>query len=154
MAIMMLNSINIITMLHGFIFRLTFLLFSDIIPHMTNDEKFIAIVERLKAEDWCDEPAYISVLVIINYLDELQKLGLIYGVSCSMTERGKRVAAIVDEFNWSPSDEEIDRYVNDMVEKENQNTFSFLIKRYRDHKEELKEELMEESKKYKESDEV
>ncbi len=107
---------------------------------MTTDEKFKAIVERLKAEGWCDEPAYISVMMIIHYLDQLQKEGI---VECAfnMTELGGRIAAICEEFDWQPSDIEIRNFCDEMVEERDRPAFCHMIKQWRDNREGLLEEF-------------
>ena len=109
---------------------------------MTNEEKFKAIVERLKAEGWCDEPSYISVMMIIHYLDQLQKEGI---VECAfnMTELGRRIAAICEEFDWQPSDIEIRNFVDEMVEENDRSAFRYMIQKWRDDREELLKEFAE-----------
>ena len=107
---------------------------------MTNEAKFKAIVERLKAEGWCTEPTFISVMMIVNYLDQLSKHGV---VECAynMTENGQKVAAICEEFDWKPTDEDILRFVTEMVEDTDRAAFAYMIKRYRDDKEKFVEEI-------------
>lgn len=107
---------------------------------MTNEDKFKAIVDRIKAEGWCTEPTFISVMVIINYLDQLQKTKVIE-CAFSMTETGKNIVAICDEFDWKPSDEDIIRFVTEMVDEPDKTAFAYLIKRYRDDKEKLLKEI-------------
>lgn len=113
---------------------------------MTDKQKFKAIVERLKADGWCDDPDYISIMMIIHYLDQLQEHGL---VTCAfnMTEAGKRVASICEEFDWKPSDKDIAKFVNEMVENDSKDGFFYMIKRFRDDR----EKLLEEVKKFKET---
>lgn len=109
---------------------------------MTNEEKFKAIVERLKAEGWCDDPSYVSVMMIIHYLDQLQKEGI---VECAfnMTELGRRIAAICEEFDWQPSNIEIQNFVDEMVEKQDRPAFCHMIQQWRDNREGLLEEFAE-----------
>lgn len=113
---------------------------------MTDKQKFKAIVERLNAEGWCDDSNYISLIMIVHYLDQLQSYGL---VTCAfnMTDSGRKVAAICEEFDWRPSDEDIVKFVSEMVEDDSKDGFLFMIKRYRDNR----EKLLEEVKKFKES---
>lgn len=113
---------------------------------MTDQEKFKGIVERLKADGWCDDPMYISVMVIINYLDQLQEMKLIES-PFSMSPVGKKIVTLVDEFDWKPSDPDVQRFVSEMVEEDHRVPFTFLIKRFRDNK----EEFLEEVKKFRES---
>ena len=114
---------------------------------MTTEEKFTAIVERLKADGWCDDPNIVSVMMIINYLDKLEKEGL---VECafSMSDKGRTIAAICEEFDWQPSDLDVRRFIDEMVEKEDGPAFSYMIKRWRDDR----EGLLEEVKKFRESE--
>lgn len=107
---------------------------------MTNEDKFKAIVERIKAEGWCDDPTFISIMMIVNYLDSLSKHGI---VECAynMTESGRRVAAICEEFDWKPTDDDILRFVTEMVEDSEKVAFAYMIKRYRDDKEKFIEEI-------------
>lgn len=107
---------------------------------MTNDEKFKAIVERLKAEGWCTEPSYISIMMIVNYLDQLRQKGVV-DCAYNMTETGQKVAAVCEEFDWEPSDEDVFRFVNEMVEDTDKAAFAYMIKRYRDDKEKFLEEI-------------
>ena len=116
------------------------------LPDMTDQEKFKGIVERLKADGWCDDPMYISVMVIINYLDQLQEMKLIES-PFSMSPVGKKIVTLVDEFDWKPSDPDVQRFVSEMVEEDHRVPFTFLIKRFRDNK----EEFLEEVKKFRES---
>ena len=113
---------------------------------MTDKQKFEGIVERLKAEGWCDDPMYISIMVIISYLDQLQEMKLIES-PFSMTPMGKKIIRLVDEFEWKPSDAHLRQYVTEMIEEDEQEGFFFMLKRYRDNK----EELLEEVKKFRES---
>jgi hypothetical protein len=107
---------------------------------MTNEDKFKAIIERIKAEGWCNDPAFISIMMIVNYLDKLSKHGI---VECAynMTESGQRVAAICEEFDWKPTDDDILRFVTEMVEDSEKVAFAYMIKRYRDDKEKFIEEI-------------
>lgn len=115
---------------------------------MTTEEKTKAILERIKCEGVFDEPEQtVSVMVIIHYLDQLSKLGL---VECAfnMTEMGGKVASICEEFDWQPSDEDVLRFVNEMMEEPDRAAFAYMIKRYRDDR----EGLLEEIRKFRESE--
>lgn len=112
---------------------------------MTNEEKFKAIVERTRTEGWCNEPSFISIMMIADYLDRLNKCGV---VECAfnVTEKGKQIVAICEEFEWKPSDEDILSFVTEMVDKEDQAAFAYLIKRYRDDKDKFIQEINDEIK--------
>lgn len=107
---------------------------------MTNEAKFKAIVERLKPEGWCTEPTFISVMMIANYLDQLSEHGV---VECAynMTENGQKVAAICEEFDWKPTDEDILRFVTEMVEDSDKAAFAYILKQYRDNKDNFIKEI-------------
>ena len=107
---------------------------------MTNEEKFSAIVERLKAEGWLDDPNIVSVMVIIDYLDKLESMKLIE-CAFNMTPVGRKIADVCYEFDWKPSDLDIRRFVDDMVDEADRIGFSYIIKRFRDDKEGLIEEV-------------
>ena len=107
---------------------------------MTNEEKFHAIVERLKAEGWLENPQMISVMVIINYLDKLEEMGIISS-AFNMSPKGKNISAVCEEFDWKPSDEDITRFCNEMVEGVDKAGFTFIVKRYRDDRDGLIEEI-------------
>lgn len=107
---------------------------------MTNEEKFKAIVERLNAEGWCNEPAFVSIMMIVNYLDQLSKRGI---VECAynITDSGRNIIAICEEFDWKPTDEDVFRFVSEMVEESDKLAFAYMIKRYRDDKEKFIDEI-------------
>ena len=106
---------------------------------MTKDEKFKAIIERMKAESLAFDPMHISCMVIVGYLDDLSKKGLVES-AYSMTSNGNKIRAICEEFDWKPSDDEIKEFVMGMVESPDRPAFMFLIKKYRDDREGLLEE--------------
>jgi len=103
---------------------------------MTNKRKFDAIVERIKAEDWIIDPSYISIMVIIDYLDKLEEAGIIE-CAFNMTPIGKNVAAICEEFDWQPTDKDIHRFAEAMVEEPERETIGYLLKQFRDDREKL-----------------
>jgi len=107
-------------------------------PTMTNDEKFTAIVERLKAENWLDNEHMISVMIIISYLDKLQELGIVE-YPFNLTPLGKNITAICEEFDWQPTDAQIQQFVSEMVDddEEYQESFILTIREYRDNREKL-----------------
>lgn len=107
---------------------------------MTNDEKFTAIVERLKAEGWIDNPNIVSTMVIIDYLDKLEKEKLIE-CGFALTPAGRKIAAITDEFDWKVSDTDIQNFVNEMIAEPDRLGFIHMIKRFRDDREGFMEEI-------------
>lgn len=116
---------------------------------MTREQKFQGIVERLKEKGVDFEPEHISAMVIISHLDDLQKRGLIES-AFTINPSGYTIAAICDEFDWKPNDDEIKAFVMEMVEAPERVAFAFMIKKYRDDKEAFLKEF-EDYKKSKEN---
>ena len=107
---------------------------------MTKEEKFDAIIKRMKGEGYDFDPAHISVMVIVGYLNDIAKKGIIE-TAYNMTPLGQSAFAICEEFDWKPSNEEIYAFVMDIVEKPEQIAFMVLIKKYRDDREGLFKEF-------------
>jgi hypothetical protein len=107
---------------------------------MTRDEKFKAIIERMRLEDEKFVPEHISMMVITGYLDNLSKAGLLES-AYTVTPMGKTIMAICEEFDWKPSDDDIMLFVRDMIDKPEQPAFLFLLRKYRDDREGLLEEF-------------
>ena len=109
---------------------------------MTQDEKFTAIVDRLKLKSIEIDPTHISAMVIVGYLDDLAKKGLIES-AYALLPNGKTVRAICEEFDWKPSDDEIKAFVISMVDPGERVAFAYMVKRYRDDREKFLEEFDE-----------
>ena len=107
---------------------------------MTREDKLDGILERLKEIQLDFDPRYISVIVIVGYLDDLSKKGLIEN-AFAISSSGKDVRAICEEFDWKPTDEEIHRFVIEMVEEAERIPFVYMIKRYRDDREKFLNEF-------------
>ena len=107
---------------------------------MKKEEKFDAIIERLgkKGEDLKSE--HISLLVIMGYLNDLKQYGLIE-CEATVTPIGKNVMALCDEFEWIPSDEDIFRFTEEMVDKSRRSEFTSILIRYRDNRFKFIEEI-------------
>lgn len=116
---------------------------------MTQDEKLKAIIDRIEKSKIEFKPEHISAMVLIGYLEDLAKLGIIESVY-TISPVGESVRAICDEFDWKPSDKELFDFAMGMVEKKERAPFIYLIRKYRDDREGLLKEL-EEFKKEKES---
>jgi len=114
---------------------------------MTNEEKFTAIIERLKMNGQEFDSAHISTMVIIGYMNELAELGLIE-TAFTMTSAGKNVNSVCQEFDWKPSDQEIKDFVMAMVDEQDRHGFIFILQKYRDNK----QRFMDEYNKFKQSD--
>jgi hypothetical protein len=107
---------------------------------MTNNQKFGGIKARLAEIGEDLGPEHISVMVIIGYLNKLDKLGVIES-AFKVPPLGQSVVSICEEFDWKPADKEIEDFVNEMVEPVNRAGFLFLLKRYRDDREKMTEEI-------------
>lgn len=103
---------------------------------MTNDEKFNAIIERLSPIGRGLDSDHISMMVIMGYMDFLQKNGLIQS-ECRITQMGKDAVAICDEFDWKPSDKDVDMFINSMLEPPQRAAIRFFIMQLRDNREEF-----------------
>lgn len=107
---------------------------------MTKQEKLTAILERLKEKGTDFDGGHMSMMVICGYLDDLSKLGLIES-AFAVTPMGKNIQAICEEFDWKPDDDEVKAFVMQMVEPAQQAPFMYMIKKWRDDREGLKEDF-------------
>jgi hypothetical protein len=112
---------------------------------MTTQEKLKAIIARVPLDhDYTDE--HISMMVITSYVNDLANLGLIMA-AYEVTPLGKSVVAVCEEFDWQPTDEHIDMFVNELVAPEDRRAFRHFIREYRDNR----EVLIKKIKKFKDS---
>ena len=107
---------------------------------MNKEQKLAAILERLKDKGTDIDGAHISSMVIVGYLDDLAKAGIIES-AWNMTPLGNNVRAICEEFDWKPDNDDIKAFVMEMVDPREQAPFMFMIKKYRDDREGLLEEF-------------
>ena len=107
---------------------------------MNREQKLTAILERLKEKGTDFDGGHMSMMVICGYLDDLGKLGLIES-AFAVTPMGKNIQAICEEFDWKPDDDEIKAFVTQMVEGPQQPAFMYMIKKWRDDREGLKEDF-------------
>jgi hypothetical protein len=107
---------------------------------MTPEEKFQAIIQRVPVlSDFT--PTHISCMVITRYLEMMADEGLVSGKEYAVTPLGKNVMSIIEEFDWKPTDEDIEMYVSDMVPAPSQDAIRFFIKELRDNREEFMERV-------------
>jgi len=99
---------------------------------MTNEDKQNGIIERLKSENTEFDPMMLSALVITQYLSDFQELGILEG-SVKIEESGKKVIDVINEFNWLPSDNDIESFVNGLVSFKDINGLIRMLKIYRDN---------------------
>ena len=107
---------------------------------MDRQEKIKAIVERAKILQKSDieiDSAYLSMLTICGYIDKICSAGLMVENPYKVTESGKDVIAICEEFDWQPSNEEINMFVIAMVPKPEQIPIAWMLTEYRDKREEF-----------------
>lgn len=107
---------------------------------MTKEQKLEAILERMKEKGADIDGGHVSAMVIVGYLDDLSKQGLIES-AFNMTPMGENIRAICEEFDWKPDDDEIKAFVMEMVEAKERPAFMFMIKKYRDDREGLLEDF-------------
>ena len=107
---------------------------------MTQDEKFTAIVERLNTKSIEIDSETISALVLAGYLDDLATAGIIES-GFGVTQKGKDVRAICEEFDWKPDDTQLMEFVKEIVGPKEQPAFIYLLKKYRDDREGLLNEF-------------
>jgi HD superfamily phosphodiesterase len=108
---------------------------------MTTKEKIKAIIERVPMLDNTDTSHQISVMVILGYLNTLSELGLIINTSHDVTPVGKSVIAICEEFDWKPSDADIEMFINSLVKEDDRPAIGHFLRQYRDNRDELLEKI-------------
>ena len=115
---------------------------------MTSSEKAKAIIQRAPALGGEYPEESISMMVITGYLNQLSNYGLCVP-SHEVTKLGKNVIAICEEFDWKPTDEHIQMFLDDMVSEEHRPAYRHFITQFRDNREELLKKLKEFDKKRK-----
>ena len=103
---------------------------------MIQQEKTKQIVDRLKEKGIEFDPEYIPVMVIINYLTKLTKLGMIDS-EYTIPQRGQDVIALCEEFDWKPDNDNINAFVNEMIDPQSRPIFTVMLRQYRDDREGL-----------------
>jgi hypothetical protein len=97
---------------------------------MTRDEQFNGIVERLADPSTEFTPLHLSVMVIIGYLEKLQKLKIVES-PFQINATGYHICDVCAEFAWIPTDSEIDDFVSHSMEPSVWNKFGELLRQYR-----------------------
>jgi hypothetical protein len=108
---------------------------------MNREQKLEAILERLGKKGIDIDGGHISAMVITGYLDDLSKLGLIES-AYDLTPSGAAIRAVCDEFGWEPDNDEIKAFVMEQVAPQEQAPFAFMLKKWRDDREGLKEDFL------------
>ena len=107
---------------------------------MTKQEKLEAILERLDKKGIGIDGNHISAMMICGYFNDLSKIGIIEN-AFKLTPSGATIRSVCDEFDWKPDDAEIKAFVMEMVAPKEQAPFYFMIKKWRDDREGLKEDF-------------
>ena len=107
---------------------------------MNKPEKVTAILERLGKKGIDIDGGHLSAMVITSYLDDLSKLGLIES-AWTILPSGHTLKAVCEEFDWKPDNDELKTFVLENVELPEQAPFLYLLCRWRDDREGLKEEF-------------
>ncbi len=100
---------------------------------MTDQEIRTTIIEKLKERNIEFDPAHLSAMVIIGYLDDIAKHGMIE-TAFSVNESGRIVQEICNEFGLKPSNEDILGFIKETIEEADRKPFAFMIVKYRDNK--------------------
>ena len=112
---------------------------------MTQEEKFNAIINRLNTKSIEIDSETISALILAGYVDDLASVGIIES-GFDVTQKGKDVRVICEEFDWTPNDTSIMEFAAEIVEPKEQPAFIYLLKRYRDDREGLVKEFQSSNK--------
>lgn len=110
---------------------------------MTKEKKLEAIKQRLELVmgesvsrlDATD----LSLMMFISYMEFLEKKGLIMNGQMSPTDMGRFASSLSEEFEWELTDEEIETFSNTLVDQNQIESISHLVKMVRDDKEKVLE---------------
>jgi len=105
---------------------------------MTKNQKYKQIIDRLKQQNIEFDEGMLSCLIITSYLSKFQELNLLEG-SVSITNMGRAVTSVCQEFDWQPSNQEITECVNVLVETNDNEKLIELLILYRDNPEQFLE---------------
>ena len=103
---------------------------------MTSEEKLSAIIGRVPVLDDTFTAEHISVMMITHYVSSLAKAGIVEG-GYHMSPLGENVVAVCEEFDWKPTDEHLEMFLEEMVVEQTRPAFRHLIREYRDNREEF-----------------
>jgi len=103
---------------------------------MTNEEKRTGIIERFKSDSIDFDPLMLSALIITKYLFDFQELGILEG-TIKIEESGKKIIDIINEFNWLPSDSEIEEFISNLVSSADNKSLITMVKAYRNNPQEF-----------------
>ena len=109
---------------------------------MTNAQKLKGLEERIKRENEEFDINAISCLLITKYFSDFQAMGIVDG-DVSLSPSGLKIVNICNEFEWTPSDEEIEVYVKDLVHTDENSLIIEMMKYYRDNPNDFKNKYKE-----------
>lgn len=104
---------------------------------MTTEEKRKAIIQRISVLDDTFTNQHISFILILAYLRDLAKEGIISGGQYALSNIGGDAVAICEEFDWKPTDADIDLFLTEAVIQDDVPTFKYYLTEYRDNRSEL-----------------
>lgn len=108
---------------------------------MTEQEKFKAIKERAPLLDDTITAQHVSFMLIVGYLNALYKEGMVTQGEYDVTPLGENIIAICEEFDWKPSDNDIETFIAGMIPLEDHSSFRYFLFQYRDNRMELMEKI-------------
>jgi len=108
---------------------------------MTTTEKFNAIKTRMGEHGEGFTPRHLSVIILNGYIQVLKEKGLVKDGQYGVTQKGQNLIAILEEFDWQPTDADIADFVQVMAMPECFDAFYSLLRSYRDDREALLKEI-------------
>lgn len=108
---------------------------------MTEQEKLKAIKERVPLLDETITAQHVSFMLIVGYLNALYKEGMVTQGEYGVTPLGENVIAVCEEFDWKPSDNDIETFIAEMTPPEDHEAFRHFLFQYRDNRIELMEKI-------------
>jgi len=108
---------------------------------MTEQEKLKAIRDRVPLLDETITKHHISYMLLVGYLQVLNKEGMVTEGEYKITPIGQNVIAICEEFDWKPSDNDIKDFVREMMAPEDYLVFIHFLTRFRDDRNELLKDI-------------
>ena len=98
-------------------------------------------MDRMKMEKGEITPMHLSIMMILCYLSDLDKMGVVK-TPYPLTSVGENFRSVCEEFEWIPDNDEITQFVKEMIDDpELKAPFLHFITRYRDDKEGLQRDV-------------
>lgn len=115
---------------------------------MTKEEKRKAIIQRIPVLDDTFTDQHISFILILAYLEELAKMGIVGGGKIHLSNMGANAVAVCEEFDWKPTNEDIELFLSAQSEPECIEMLRFFITEYRDNRDKVVESVKTFKEKY------